>query len=140
MQVKKQQLELEMEQQTFKIGERVHQSCILSYCLFNVHAEYIMLNAWRNEPQVGIKIAERIINNLRSADDNTLMAEKKKELNSFLMNAKEESENVHLKLNIKKKKQKQKTKFMVSSLVLLIQLTEPIILLFTLSSLFTEPG
>ena len=56
------------------------------------------------------------------------------------MNAKEESENVHLKLNIKKKKQKQKTKFMVSSLVLLIQLTEPIILLFTLSSLFTEPG
>ena len=103
MLVKKQQLELEMEQQTFKIGERVHQSCILSYCLFNVHAEYIMLNAWRNEPQVGIKIAERIINNLRYADDNTLMAEKKKELNSFLMNAKEESENVHLKLNIKKK-------------------------------------
>ena len=78
MLVKKQQLELEMEQQMFKIGERVHQGCILSYCLFNVHAEYIMLNAWLNEPQVGIKIAERIINNLRYGDDTNLMAEKKR--------------------------------------------------------------
>ena len=103
MLVKKQQLELEMEQQMFEIGERVHQSCILSYCLFNVHAEYIMVNAWLNESQVGIKIAERIINNLRYANDTTLMAENK-ELNSFLMKVKEESEKVHLKLNIKKKK------------------------------------
>ena len=105
MLVKKQQLELEMEQPMFEIGERVHQSCILSYCLFNVHAEYIMVNAWLNESQVGIKIAERIINNLRYANDTTLMAENK-ELNSFLMKVKEESEKVHLKLNIKKKKPK----------------------------------
>ena len=96
-----------------------------------------MVNAWLNESQVGIKITERIINNLRYANDTTLMAENK-ELNSFLMKVKEESEKVHLKLNIKKKN--PNTKFMVSSLVLLIQLTEPVILLFTLSSLFAEPG
>ena len=95
-----------------------------------------MLNVGLNELQVGIKIAERIINNLRYADDTTLMAESK-ELKSFLMKVKEESEKVHLKLNIKINK---KTKFMISSLVLLIQLTEPIILLFTLSVLFAEPG
>ena len=76
MQVRKQQLELDMEQQTgFQIGKGVHQGCILSPCLFNLHAEYIMRNAGLEEAQTRIKIAGRNTNNLRYADDTTLMAE-----------------------------------------------------------------
>ena len=71
MQVKKQQLELDMEQQTFQIGKGVHQGCILSPCLFNLYAEYIMINAGLNEAQTGIKIAGRNINNLKCADDSS---------------------------------------------------------------------
>ena len=93
----------------FKIRKGVHQSCILSPCLFNLYAEYIMQNARLNESQAGIKIARRNINNLRYADDNTLMAESKEELKSLLMRVKEESEKADLKLNI------QKTKIMASS-------------------------
>ena len=79
----------------FQIGQRVHQGCILSPCLFNLYAEYIM-----EEAQAGIKLARRNINNLRYADDTTLMAESKEELKSLLMKVKEESEKVGLKLNI----------------------------------------
>ena len=92
----------------FKIGKGVHQGCILSPCLFNLYAEYIMRNAGLDEAQAGIKIDGRIINNLRYADDTTLMAESKEELKSLLMKVKEESEKVGLKLNI------QKTKIMAS--------------------------
>ena len=92
----------------FQIGKAVHQGCILSPCLFNLYAEYIMRNARLEEPQAGIKIAERNINNLRYADDITLMAESEEELKSLLMKVKEESEKVGLKLYI------QKTKIMAS--------------------------
>ena len=78
----------------------VHQGCMLSPCLFNLYAEYIMRNAGLEERQAGIKIAGRNINNLRYADDTTLMAEREKELKSLLMKVKEESEKVGLKLNI----------------------------------------
>ena len=81
-----------------QIGKGVHQGCILSPCLFNLHAEYIMRNAGLEETQAGIKIAGRNINNLRYADDTALMAESKEELKSLLMNMKEESEKVGLKL------------------------------------------
>ena len=108
MQIKKQPLELDMEQQTGSKGKGVHQGCILSPCLFNFYADYIMRNAALEEAQAGIKIARRNINNLRYADDATLMAESEKELKSLLMKVKEESEKVALKLNI------QKTKIMVS--------------------------
>ena len=74
----------------FKTGKGVHQGCILSPCLFNVHAEYIMRNAGLDEAQAGIKIAGRSINNLRYADDTTLMAESEEELESLLMKVKEE--------------------------------------------------
>ena len=94
MQIKKQQLELDMEQQRFQIGKEV-QGCILSPCLFNFYAEYIMKNAGLDEVQAGIKIAGRNINNLRYADDTTLMAESE-ELKSVLMKMKEESEKVGL--------------------------------------------
>ena len=87
----------------FQIGKRVHQGCILSPCLFNLHAEYIIKSAGQDEAQAGIKIAERNINNLRYADDTTLMAESE-ELKSLLMKVKEESEKVGLKLNIQKTK------------------------------------
>ena len=90
----------------FQIGKGVCQGCILSPCLFNFHAEYIMQNAGLDEAQAGIKIAGRNINNFRYADDTTLMAESEEELKSLLME--EESEKVGLKLNI------QKTKIMVS--------------------------
>ena len=70
----------------FQIGKGVHQGCILLPCLFNLHAEYIMRNARLDEAQAGIKIARRNINNLKHADDNTLLAESKEGLNSFLMN------------------------------------------------------
>ena len=91
----------------FQTGKGVRQGCILVPCLFNLYAEYIMRNAGLEEAQAGIKIAGRNINNLRYADDTTLMAESK-ELESLLMKVKEESEKVGLKLNI------QKTKIMAS--------------------------
>ena len=87
MQVRKQPLELDMEQ-TGSIGKGVHQGCILSPCLFNLHAEYTMRNAGLDEAQAGIKIARRNINHLRYADDTTLMAESKEELKSLLMKVK----------------------------------------------------
>ena len=92
-----------------QIGKGVHQGYMLSPCLFNFYAEYIMRNAGLEEAQAGIKIAGRNINNLRYADDTTLMAESKEELKSLLMKLKEESEKVGLKLSI------QKTKIMASS-------------------------
>ena len=84
----------------FQIGKGVRQGYILSPCLFNLYAEYIMRNAGLDEAQAGIKIARRNINNLRYADDTTLMAEREEELKSLLMNVKEESEKAGLKLNI----------------------------------------
>ena len=93
----------------FQIGKGVCQGCILSSCLFNLYAEYILRNAVLEEAQAGIKIAGRNINNLRYADDTTLMAEREEELRILLMKVKEESEKVGLKLNI------QKTKIMGSS-------------------------
>ena len=91
-------------QNWFQIGKGVHQGCILSSCLFNLYAEYIMRNAGLEEAQAGIKIAGRNINNLRYADDTTLMAESEVELKSLLMKVKEENEKVGLKLNIQKTK------------------------------------
>ena len=88
----------------FQIGKRVRQGCILSPCLFNLYAEYIMRNAGLEEAQAGIKIAKRNINNLRYTDDTTLMAESEEELKSLLMKVKEESEKVGLRLNIQKSK------------------------------------
>ena len=84
----------------FQIVKGVHQGCILSLCLFNLYAEYLMQNAWLDEAQTGIKIAGRNINNLRYADDTTLMTESGEELKSLLMKVKEESEKAGLKLNI----------------------------------------
>ena len=105
MQVKKQQLELDMEQEDwFQIGKGVRQGCILSPCLFDLYAEYIMRNAGLEEAQAGIKIARRNINNLRYADDTTLMEESEEKLKSLLMKVKEEREKVGLKLNIQKTK------------------------------------
>ena len=92
----------------FQIGKRLRQGCILSPCLLNFYAEYIMRNAGLEETQAGIKIVRRNINNLRYADDTTLMAESKEELKSLLMKVKEGSEKVGFKLNI------QKTKIMAS--------------------------
>ena len=86
----------------FQIGKGVCQGCILSPCLFNFYAEYIMTNAGLEEAQAGIKIAGRNINNLRYADDTTLMAEREEELKSLLMKVKEKSKKVELKLNIQK--------------------------------------
>ena len=86
----------------FQIGKGVCQGYILSPCLFNLYAEYIMRNAGLEEAQAGIKISRRNINNLRYADDTTLMAESKEELKNLLMKVKEESEKVGLKLNIQK--------------------------------------
>ena len=93
----------------FQTGKEVRQGCILSPCLFNLYAEYIMRNTGLEEAQAGIKIARKNINNLRYADDTTLMAESKEEIKSLLLKVKEESEKVGLKLNI------QKTKIMASS-------------------------
>ena len=92
----------------FQIGKGVCQGCILSPCLFNLYAENIMRNAGLEETQAGIKIARRNINNLRYADDTTLIAESEEELRSLLMKVKGKSENFGLKLNI------QKTKIMAS--------------------------
>ena len=88
----------------FQIVKGVCQGCILSPCLFNLHAEYIMRNAGLEEVQAGIKIAGRSISNIRYADDTTLMAESEEELKTLLMKVKEESEKVGLKLNIQKMK------------------------------------
>ena len=88
----------------FQIREGVHQGCILSPCLFNFYAEYIMRNAGLEETQAGIKIAGRNGHNLRHADDTTLMAESEEELKSLLMKVKEGSEKVGLKFNIHKMK------------------------------------
>ena len=104
MQVKKQQLELDMEQRLVPNQERSTSGCILSPCLFNLYAEYIMRNAGLDEAQAEIKIAGRNINHLRYADDTTLMAESEEELKSLLMKVKEENEKVGLKLNIWKTK------------------------------------
>ena len=93
----------------FQVGEGVHQGCISSPCLFNLHAGYLMRNARLDEAQAGIKIARRNINNLKYAGDTTLMAESEEKLKSLLMKVKEESEKVGLKPNI------QKTKIMASS-------------------------
>ena len=88
----------------FQIGKGVHQGSILSPCLLNLYAEYIMQNARQEETQAGIKIVGRNINNLRYADDTTIMAESEEEPKSLLMKVKEESEKVGLKLNIQKTK------------------------------------
>ena len=88
----------------FQIGKGVHQGCMLSPCLFNLYAEYIIRNTGLDEAQAGIKIAGRNINNLIYADDTTLMAESEEELKSLLIQVKEESEKVGLKLNIQKSK------------------------------------
>ena len=93
----------------FQVGKGVCQGCILSPCLFNLYAEYIMRNAGLEEAQVGIKIVGRDINNLRYADGTTLMAESEEEQKSLLMKVKEESEKAGLKLNV------QKTNIMASS-------------------------
>ena len=92
----------------FQISKGVHEGCVLSHCLFNLYAEYIMRNAGLDEAQDGIKFVGRNINNLRYADDTTLLAESEEELKSLLMKVKKESEKVGLKLNI------QKTKIMTS--------------------------
>ena len=96
----------------FQIRKGVHQGCILSPCLLNLYAKYIMRNASLDEAQAGIKTAGRNINNLRYADDANLMAESKKELKSLLMKVKEEGEKVGLKLNI------QNTKIMASGSII----------------------
>ena len=92
----------------FQIGKGVCQGCMFSPCLFNLYAEYIMLNARLDEAQVGVRIARRNSNNLRCADDTTLMSESKEELKNLLMKVKEQSKKVGLKFNI------QKTKIMAS--------------------------
>ena len=86
----------------FQIG-KLRQGCILSPCLFNLYADYIMRNAWLDKAQAGIKIAGRNINNLRYTNDTTLMAESEEELKSLLMKVEEESEKVDLKLNVQKR-------------------------------------
>ena len=104
MQVKMQQVELDMEQQT---GSKLWNKYIKAYivtCLFNLYAEYIMRNGRLDEAQAGIKIDGRSINNLKHADDTTLMAESEEELKNLLMKVKEESKKVGLKLNIQKMK------------------------------------
>ena len=92
----------------FQIGKGLHQNCILSPCLFNLYAGYILQNARLNEAQAGIKFVRRNINNFRYAADTTLTAESKEEIKSLLMKVKEESEKAGIKLNI------QKTKIMAS--------------------------
>ena len=110
MQVKKWQVELDMEQWIGSIlGKEYIKAVYCHLCLFNLYAEYIMRNAGLDEAQAGIKIAGRNINNLRYADDTTLMAESEEEKKSLLMKVKEENEKAGLKLNI------QKTKIMASS-------------------------
>ena len=104
MQLKKQVRNGHETMDWFQMGQGVRQGCILSPCLFNLYAEYIMRNARLDEAQAGIKIAGRNINNLRYADDTILMAESEEEPKSLLMKVKKESEKVGLKLNIQKNK------------------------------------
>ena len=119
MQAKKQQLKTgNRTTNLFKIGKGVWQGCVLSLCLFNLYAEYIMWNAGLDESQGGIKTAVRNINNLRYADDTTLMAEREEELKSLLMRMKEKSEKAGLKLSI------QKTKIMASGPITSWQMKE----------------
>ena len=99
MQVKKKQNQTQ-NNNWFQIRKGKHQGCILSPCLFNLYAEYLIQNARLNEAQAGIKIAGKNISNLRYADDTILMVESEEELKNFLMRVKEESENVSLKLDI----------------------------------------
>ena len=108
MKVRKQQLELDMEQQTGSKQEKEYVEAVYCHPAYLTYAEYIMRNTGLDEAQVGIKIARRNISNLRYADDNILMTESKEELKSLLMKVKEESEKIGLKLNI------QKTKIMAS--------------------------
>ena len=106
--------DLPLEKSVSRSGSKgVHQGCILSLSLFNLYAEYIMKNAGLDEAQAGSKIVGRNINNIRYADDTTLMAECEEELKSLLMKVKEESEKVGLRLNI------QKTKIMASGPIIL---------------------
>ena len=116
----------------FQIAKGLHQGCILSPCLFNLYAEYIMRNARLDEAETRIKIARRNINNFKYADDTTLMAESEEELKSLLMKVKEESEKVGLKLNI------QKTKIMASGPITSWQIDGEIVetVGFSLFSLF----
>ena len=118
----------------FQTGKGVRQGCILSHCLFNLYAEYIMRNAGLEEAQAGIKIARRNINNLRYADDTTLMAESGQDLKSLLMKVKEESEKVGLKLNI------QKTKIIASSPITSWQMGKQWLTLFWGGSKITADG
>ena len=119
----------------FQIGKGVQQGCILSPCLFNLYAEYIMRNPGLEETQAGIKIAGRNINNLIYTNDTTLMAESEEELKSLLMKVKEESEKVGLKLNI------QKTKIMASGLITLLEIDgETVADFIFLGSKFTADG
>ena len=122
----------------FQIRKGVCQGCILSPCLFNLYAEYILQNAGLDEAHAGIKIAVRNINNLRYADDTTLMAESEEKLKSFLMKVKEESEKVDLKLNI------QKTKITASSPITSWQIdgdtTETVTDFISLGSKITADG
>ena len=115
MQVRKQVRTRHGTTDWFQIGKGVCQGCILSPCLFNFYAEYIMRNSGLEKAQTGIKIAGRNINHLRYADDTTLMAESEEELKSLLMKGKEESEKVDLKLNI------QKTKMMASGPIISLE-------------------
>ena len=108
----------------FQTGKGVHQGCILSPCLFNFYAEYIMRNAELDEAQAGINIAERNINNLRYTDNITFMAKSAEELKSLLMKVKEESEKVGLKLNI------QKTKIMSSDPIISWKIDGEMVILF----------
>ena len=101
--------------QSFNIGKGVHQGCTLSLCLFNLYSEYIMRNVRLDEAQAGIKIGGRYINNLKYADNTTLMAESEEELKSLLMKVKEESEKAGLKFSI------QKTKIMASGPISSVQ-------------------
>ena len=119
----------------FQIGKGVCQGYILSPCLFNLYAEYIMRNSGLEEVQAGIKIAGRNINNLRYADDTTLMAESEEEQKSFLMKVKEENEKVGFKFNI------QKTKIMASGPITSWQIDgEKVADLIILGSKFTADG
>ena len=118
MQIKKQQLELDLEQWNGPDWERNTSRLILSPCLFNFYADYIMENARPDEAQAGIKIARRNINNLRYSDDTILMVESEEELKSLLMKVKEESEKAGLKLNT------QKTKIMASNPITWRQINE----------------
>ena len=111
MQVRKQQLELDMEQQTGPKSEKEYVKAVYCHPAYLTYTEYIMRNAGLDEAQTGIKIAGRNINNLRYADDPTLMAESEEELKSLLMKVKEESEKFGLKFNI------QKTRIMASGLI-----------------------